>query len=742
MSLEKINNFFNKNNDWNLNKQQENVVFAPKNENSLVISGAGTGKTKVLVYRIVNLIKSYNIDPNRILAITFSKKATDEIKTRIQKELNSSIELKWINTFHAFCFKVLKHEIHKLNYSINFSIIDSEDKKSIFNFIFQDKGLNREILKLNLVIKYIEICKSKNIEIDNFLDEYKIFYKLNKSQCDLLKNVFKEYNLYLKENNYLDFADLLNFTFKIFKKFPDISEKWSKNFDYILIDEFQDTDDIQYFIMKSIINSKNNIFVVGDPDQSIYGWRNANAKNIDIFKNDFPNSSVYYLEQNYRSSQQILNVANDIIKNNKTNLSKNNLFSHKKNGPLPKYFLAQNQDLESTWIVKNIKKIIANNKDEKYKNIAILYRSNFLSRNIEHALVQNNIPYYIYGSIKFYQRKEIKDLIAYLKVINNKDEISLIRIINIPSRKVTDKTIQKLKIYSEQHKITIYESLKYVHEINIYKPAINHLLEFYELLENLRIKNTSKNLKISDLLKEIIKKINYKAEFDEKLEIDRLKNIDELINSIEKYESENDNFNLENYLENIQLLSNDNAESKHDSVQLMTIHSAKGLEFDYVFIYGLIENIFPSILQNNHEEITNEKIEEERRIMYVAVTRAKKELFMTSSLGIDFNHNSKLPSRFISEINSNNLETTGFTNLKQIQENKNDWFDSKKSINYKDMFYDNMPTYMLHDKIFHSKFGEGIVIKIKNKTIVVAFALPIGVKEIMKNHTSITRKSE
>ena len=357
--------------------------------------------------------------------------------------------------------------------------------------------------------------------------------------------------------------------------------------------------------------------------------------------------------------------------------------------------------------------------------------------------MQNDIPYYIYGSIKFYQRKEIKDLIAYLKVINNKDEISLARIINVPSRKITDKSIQKMKEFANDNHIKFYDSLKYVEKINIFKPAIKNVLDFYDLMESLKDKNIDKKISISKLLQEVIEKTEYKKEFDEKLDSDRLENIDELIESIKKYEQENPSLSLDEYLEKIQLLTNDNTETKRDSVQLMTVHSAKGLEFKYVFIFGLIENIFPSILMNNNEEITEEKIQEERRIMYVAVTRAKKQLFLSSSFGLDFNNNTKLPSRFIGEINPNNLQVVNsfaFENLKLNK--KEEWFDSKNKINYENKFYNNAPEYMLHDKVQHEKFGLGVVIKVKEKTIVVAFDLPIGVKEILKNHSSITRKSK
>ncbi|WP_052663084.1 ATP-dependent helicase [Mycoplasmoides pirum] len=728
--------------NWNLNDQQKKIIFSPKDKSSLIISGAGTGKTKVLVYRIIYLINKYSVNPNKILAITFSNKAKNEMQIRIQKELNNQIELPWITTFHSLCYKILKNEISVLEYSNNFSIIDDEDKKSIFNYIYQSNGLSRETLKIDKAIKYIESSKSKNINMNEFLDNYKTFYNFSYDQCELLKFVFKKYNEYLKEQNYLDFSDLLNFTYKIFKNDPQILHKWSNKFDYILIDEFQDTDDIQYYIISKLAK-KNNIFAVGDPDQSIYGWRGAKPENMEIFKDDFPESVTYYLEQNYRSTQEILNVANDVILNNKGKFTKK-LYSLNKKGTKPQYFEAASRDLESTWIVKKIKQLINDNQSLKYNEISILYRSNFLTRNIEQFLIENKIPYFIYGGTRFYQRMEIKDLIAYLKVINSNDSLSIARILNVPSRKISDNSILKLREYSEKHNITLYDSLKEINNIDgIFKPAIKGIINFCDIIDSIREKIRNKKIKISEILNLILSETNYEKLYTDPNDNDRLENIKELLNSIKNYELNNPEANLNDYLESIQLYTTNDEENKTNSVQLMTVHSAKGLEFKCVFILGLVENIFPSIRLSNNESVTEHKIQEERRIMYVALTRAKDQLFLSSWNGLDFNNNTQIPSRFINEINLDNIDVVNSFNLKKISNlEDNDWFNSKEKNNYQNKYYDYIPEYMLYEEIQHNKFGKGIVVNIKEKTIVVAFGSKIGTKELVKNHTSIIRKSE
>lgn len=721
----------------NLNKVQKEIVCSEKGP-ALIIAGAGTGKTRVLISRIIYLINNLKIDSNKILAITFTNKAAIEMKERIISYSLSKeeITIPWINTFHAFCLKFLRYEIKHLDYKTNFTIIDDLDKKLTLNTIYQKNKLEKEILKIDDAIYYIDAAKSQNIDITKFIQINKFDKNLSINQCKTLQFVYKEYAKYLKENNMLDFNDLLNLTYKIFVEFPEIKDKWSNRFEYILIDEFQDTDSTQYFIVSSLAKKHNNIFVVGDPDQSIYSWRGANSKIIDIFKSDFPNYKVYILEENYRSTQQILNVANDIIINN-NNLYFKKLFSNNKIGPLVQYHHAKNQDFESLWISRKIKDLHKNN--IPYKNITILYRSNFLSRNIEQALINNQIPYYIYGGFKFYQRKEIKDLIAYLKVIDSNDEISLLRIINSPSRKVSDKTINKLHEFATNKNISFYESLKYVDNLNLFKPAISSLRIFYNTIETIKNKKYSS---IFELLKDLIDKTHYMSQYDKNHEEDRYENVKELLNSIKKYEEEHPLSKLNDFLQDIQLYTNNNEEIKKDCVKLMTVHMAKGLEFDNVFILGLVENIFPSL--HFEKDNNEEKIKEERRIMYVAVTRAKEQLFLTSSGGLDYTNSSRIPSRFIDEINPNNLEKSLLV-LKNINSNElnDEWFDSKKTNNYyQNNYYSTDVEYVINEVIQHKNFGKGIVVEIKERTIIVAFEPKIGTKEILKNHKSIIRKTK
>lgn len=699
----------------------------------LVVAGAGTGKTRVLIARILYLLQEFKLNPNQILAITFTNKAANELKARIGTYFEK-VNFHWINTFHAFCLKVLRYEINELGFRSSFSIIDDIDKKSCFEQLYIQTNASKEVMKVSDAINYIDKCKSKNLSINEFIEHYKINEKLSVNQCQQLKMLYSSYNAYLKEVNTLDFNDLLNFTYKIFTSNKEILEKWANTFEYILVDEFQDTDSIQYEIVSLLAKNHKNIFVVGDPDQSIYSWRGANPKMIDIFADDFNNCQVYKLEENYRSTTQILNVANDIISHNNSKYFKN-LYSDKR-GPLVRYHLSNSQDAESSWIIQKIKELVRSN--VKYGEITLLYRSNFLTRNVEQALINARIPYYVYGAIKFYQRKEIKDLIAYLKVIDNKDEVSLWRVINSPSRKVSEKSIEKIIDYANQNRISKFEALKHVQNIGIYKPAVPNVLDLYYLIQEFE----NKELSISETLKKVIAKTKYLDQFDETFEQDRIQNINELITSIEKFEDEYPEKTLNDFLQEIQLYMSADDETKRDQVNLMTVHMAKGLEFNYVIIFGLIENIFPSTRVDSESDLPA-KIEEERRIMYVAVTRAKKELCLTSSRGLNYDNTAKSPSRFIAEINPENLESSQ-TSMRLINDINDDWYDSQKKVKYQNNYHDikDTPEYVIGDTIQHTLFGEGVVIEVKQRTIVVAFNnIKVGRKELVSNHKSIIRKS-
>lgn len=715
-----------------LNEYQKKIVTNTEGP-VLVIAGAGTGKTRVLTARIAYIIDNLGVDPNKILAITFTNKAANEMKSRVCKYLGNYL-FTWINTFHSFCLKFLREEINLIGFKNNFSIIDEIEQKNIVTSIYKNKNFKKDTLNIKATLGYIDDCKSKNENIKDYIELIKGQENLTIDKCELIQKVYEAYNNFLKINNILDFNDLLNLTYKILSSNPEIKNKWSKKFEYIMIDEFQDTNWIQYEIVCMLATHNKNIFAVGDPDQSIYSWRGADRSVIKNFEDDFINTKTFVLDQNYRSTQEILNVANNIIVNNNEKHSKK-LFSIDKKGELPKYYLGSSNDDESVWICKRIKDLI--NKKVSLEDIVILYRSNFLSRNIEQILIQTKIPYYIYGGFKFYQRKEIKDLISYLKVIASKDEIGLKRIINSPSRKVTEKTMDAIEEYASKNNMKLFDALKYCDNLNIFKPAIENIKNFYELMKNLMKKE---NTSIEALTEEIIKQTKYMDQYDTKEEKERFENVDELLNSIRIYEQNNSDATINDYLQDIQLFTSSDEKTKKNCVRLMTVHMAKGLEFKYVFIIGLIEEIFPT--SRAIGSLSKEAINEERRIMYVAVTRAKDELYLSSSLGMTYDNKVKIPSRFISEISKENLNITELELTNISSKSHDDWYDSRKKVNYSENVYDQTPDFIVGETIQHKFFGEGVIVDIKKQTIVVAFDATIGVKEIVSNHKSIIRKTK
>ncbi|WP_036499375.1 ATP-dependent helicase [[Mycoplasma] testudinis] len=721
-----------------LNPVQENAVSHTEGP-TLVIAGAGTGKTRVLTARIIYLTQNLGFDPFRILAITFTNKAAQEMKNRIKKYLPNT-DFPYIHTFHAFSLRLLREEIHLLGFSNNFHIIDEIEQKNIVNEIYRLNKLDKTILNIKNALYYIDAIKSANDNPDDFVSLIKTKEKLTVEQCEIIKSVFKNYQNYLKKQNLVDFNDLLNFTYKILLSHPEVCQKWASRFDYILIDEFQDTNEIQYEIVDMLAQKHKNIFAVGDPDQSIYSWRGADAAIIEKFQDAYEDVKTFVLEENYRSSQQILNVANDLIANNHAR-NKKQLKSTRTNGNVVKYYIASSQDLESIWICKRIKELA--DKGVRYEDIVILYRSNSWSRNLEHALIQSKIPYYIYGGFKFYQRKEIKDLISYLKVISSKDEVSLKRIINVPARKVSEESIDLINDYAIKNNMKFYDALKDIDNIDIYKPARKNILDLYYQLENWRQKP---NTKISLLLKDILEKTNYLKQFDPTDEKDRHDNIDELIASVQTYEQSNSEASLNDYLQDIQLYTASDEKHQRNSVRLMTIHLAKGLEFDYVYVSGLVEGIFPAFKSINDQ---NEKgLLEERRVFYVAITRAKKELTITTSLGFNFDNSAREVSRFMNEIKNEHLNTIGSQYIPTYNPNKNNlkswdydnsWYDSRLPRKYNES-KTPIPDFYEGEVVVHTIFGEGVILAVLNRTVKIAFSPKYGVKEILSVSPTLIRR--
>ncbi len=715
-----------------LNENQLKAVTV-SNGPVVVVAGAGSGKTRVLSTRIAYLIEHEHYDPWSILAITFTNKAANEMKYRITNNIGIK-NISWIGTYHSVCLRILKEDIECLNRKNNFNVIDEEDQMSLIKEIYRVNQITRNVcstIKPKKAIQLIEAIKFQDVNINdfnigtNFLKSFKM-YTLDEYKA--MRIIFNDYQKKLLLNNLLDFNDLLILTKKLLESNSMLKTKWQKRFRYILVDEFQDTNEIQFNILKMLINPKHkNIFVVGDPDQSIYKWRGAYEWIFKDFREQFPEAKLVILDTNYRSTKNILNGSNKLISNNPNRIKKD-LATNNEVGEKIFYFHADDQMNESLFIAK---KIIELTKEKyKYSDIAILYRSNYLSRIFEEQLMTNNIPYYIFGGIKFYQRKEIKDLLAYLRLMISEDEISIKRIINIPGRKIGDTTINKMQDFATKNNLSLFDTLKFADQDWNWKSTN----EFHKLIFNLR--NLIKDLSPSKALEKIIDVIDYKS-YLKSLDLeDRIENINELINAIKVFEQRNETATIASFLQEISLYTDtsEHTNKNTNSVSLMTIHVAKGTEYRVVFLAGFTNNIFPPSRSTDYEE--------ERRIAYVGMTRAKELLYITCSDGISYasgNYSSLGPSMFLKEIGTNNLEEVQQEFIPISKADLN-WYNSKAKIeNYDDRYETKNVIFNIGDVVSHTIFGSGVIIGIDKDILTIAFKAPYGVKELLKNHKNIKR---
>lgn len=671
----------------------------------LVLAGAGSGKTKVLTNRIANLIEN-GVSPYNILAITFTNKAAKEMKDRVVNLIGESVNNIQISTFHSLGVKILKENYTLLGYERNFTIIDSDDALTIIKKIMKDLNMNKEYYNPREIRNKISSAKNEMMDIDKF----------SKIEFDhKIVEVYKTYQKKLKQGNSVDFDDLLILPIKLFKNYPNILNDYQERYKYILIDEYQDTNEAQYTFSRLLSSKYRNIFVVGDNDQAIYAFRGANYKNILNFEKDYPECETILLEENYRSTKNILNAANSVIKNNHERKDKN-LWSNNEEGDKIKYKKVSNEKEEASFVVEEIKTLLS--KGVKEEDIAVLYRTNAQSRTIEEEMLKKNIKYRVVGSFYFYNRKEIKDLLCYLRLISNhKDDVSLLRIINTPKRGIGEKTIENLINTAELSNTSIYEAITSGKEL-VFKNLIEELTQ------------DSQSLSLTELVDTILEKSGIKKELtSSKLLEDeiRLENLNEFKGVTKNYEEEYGTANLEEFLEEISLVSDITEHQDSASrVSLMTVHSVKGLEFDYVFIIGMEEGIFPHY--NAINDGSNSAIEEERRLCYVAITRAKKKLYITSAdTRMLFGNTSRnLPSRFINEIDKEYIEIDGNKLLNKI------------GINIKKKIDKNIE-YSVGEHIMHTDFGEGVIISVDKSILTVAFPHPTGIRKLMKGHPSINK---
>ena len=690
-----------------LNDRQKEAVVNTDGP-MLILAGAGSGKTKVLTTKVAYLIEEKNIDPNNILAITFTNKAAKEMKERIFKlEGNSAFYIQ-ISTFHSFGLKILKENCELLGYEKNFTILDSDDSLSIIKKIM--KELNIDANKYNpKAIKNV-ISNNKNEIIDP--EKYSLY--VNTDFDEIALEVYRKYEKSLKINNAVDFDDLLILPLKLFNNNPGVLQKYQEKYKYVFIDEYQDTNEPQYILSKMISAKYKNITVVGDADQAIFTWRGANYKNILNFEKDYKDAKVVLLEENYRSTKIILNAANNVIKNNKVRKEKN-LWTQNEEGSKITYYKAFDEKDESNYVVNEIKKLIE--KGVNPKDICVLYRANAQSRTVEEAFLTSNISYNIVGSYAFYNRKEIKDLIAYLKLIyNNKDDVSLLRVINYPKRGIGNKAIENLAIKSNVLDKSLYEVIDSGKE-----------LEFKNMIEE--IKKEESHLTLTELIDMVLDKSGMKKSLEDEKSIEadiRLENLEEFKSIAKAMEINEGIVSLEELLDKLALVS-DVSEQKNDNedkVTLMTMHAVKGLEYDYVFIVGVEEGLFP---HSNSLE-SNDELEEERRLCYVAITRAKKKLYLINARSriLYGKVSSNVPSRFINEISDEYIETIGKKEDSNVFKPK---IDKNKMMNEDNDLHPG-------DMVNHDKYGFGVVVTIDGSIATISFKRD-GLKKLMKNHKSI-----
>lgn len=627
----------------NLNKEQKEAVFNTEGP-LLVFAGAGSGKTRVLTYRIAYLIEEKGVYPSNILAITFTNKAANEMKERVQSLLNCSYDM-WVSTFHSACVRILRMETEALEgYKKNFIIFDGNDQEKLIKECLKELNYNEKNFPPREILSAISNAKDQLMGPAKFKDRYGRDFRLKK-----IGDIYTLYQKKLKANNAMDFDDILFNTVKLFENNEDILRKYQHKFKYIMVDEYQDTNNCQYKLVNLLAKEHGNLCVVGDDDQSIYSWRGADIRNILNFEKDFPNAKVIKLEQNYRSTQTILDAANNVIKNNRGRKSKR-LWTEKGGGVPIVYYKAFNERDEADFIIGEIDRLTFSDM-KSLKDFAILYRTNAQSRVIEELCMARGIPYKIVGGHRFYERKEVKDVMAYLRVLQDPEgDISLKRIINVPKRGVGKATTEALEKYARDNGDSLYGALLSIDSVDgIGKKAKNNIKEFVSLMAELM--TIAEKGKASEIIEEVIERSGYLKELEGGDEEDkgRADNIKELVSAAIEYENKNEDSSLLGFLENLALMSDiDGLDEGRDGITLMTLHSAKGLEYPVVFISGMEDGLFPSL----RSTFDDYRLEEERRLMYVGITRAKEKLYFTSAFERTLFGNTSytMDSRFLKEI--------------------------------------------------------------------------------------------
>lgn len=708
-----------------LNEQQKEGVFTTEGA-VLILAGAGSGKTGVLTHRIAHLIDDLGVNSYNILAITFTNKAAKEMKERVDRLVGMGADSAWIMTFHAACVRILRRYICRIGYDNNFTIYDTDDQKSVIKDILKRKNLDPKQYKDRTILSVISNAKDNLISPDDM-------YQSSGGNYNTMKTaeIYREYQEQLKKNNAVDFDDIIGLTVKLFNEDKEVLRYYQERFRYIMVDEYQDTNRAQFNLIRLLAGGHGNLCVVGDDDQSIYKFRGADINNILDFEKYFNNAKIIKLEQNYRSTQKILDVANEVIKNNAGRKDKR-LWTSVKDGTKVIFNVYENGYEEARGIAEDIAhRHLHDRKD--YSDFAILYRTNAQSRSLEEKLIEKNIPYRIYGGINFYARREIKDILAYLKTIDNaRDDLAVKRILNVPKRGIGAASVAKVDDYAYENDITFYVALRQAKEVPGLQRAVSKVEGFVTQIEILKSK--SQYIGVGKLIEEIIETVGYSDYIDAESESDeqateRRQNIDELISKAVQYEETVDEPSLSGFLEEVALVADiDNLDENNDMVSLMTIHSAKGLEFPIVYLAGMEDGLFPSYMSISTGDESD--IEEERRLCYVGITRAKETLIMSAARMRTVRGETQMnrTSRFVREIpkellaesaqmlkkNSEYSAITGKDHMelpvrKRGQVAFNSYQREAISNTVFDKKTDSTPDYVVGDRVRHIKFGEGTV---------------------------------
>ncbi len=718
-----------------LNEKQKEAVLHAKGP-LLVIAGAGSGKTRALTHRIAYLIKEKGVNPWNILAVTFTNKAANEMKERIAGLLGKQMDdstLPSVGTFHATCVRILRKHIHLLNYENQFNIYDMADQQILMKHILKDLDFDEQSIKPKALLNHISGAKNELITPQQYRKTM-----VHNFFTERVATVYSSYQKALQQNNALDFDDIIMKTVELFKKEPRVLDQYQEKFKYISIDEYQDTNHAQYVLTNLLAEKYRNLCVIGDSDQGIYSFRGANITNILSFEKDYPDARIVLLEQNYRSTQNILDAAHAIISKNAKRKDKK-LWTEKVGGEKIKEAVLDNERAEAEYVCKEIKDKLLGYEAPSYKDFVILYRTNAQSRVMEESFLRYGIPYRIVGGIKFYERKEIKDMIAYLRVIQNpSDSVSLFRIINTPTRKIGAKTIEIIQAYAFKNNSTFFQAMVEIEKITEINPGKREVIKkFVELIKELQKVNA--RFTASGIIKHVLDYTGYKKFIDDgTVEGEsRLENIYELINVSSKYDNIEPGLSLNIFLEEIALIADvDSMEDQENSVTLMTIHSAKGLEFPFVFIIGLEEGLLP----HSQSLLEREQLEEERRLMYVGVTRAREKLYLlrAHSRMVYGETQENTPSQFIADIPEELIEADqrSARSIRKVEASELDY----TPIPYED--YDDAEPIILRDgdRVRHHSFGEGTIVAVTGGVVSVAFDNPrYGLKKLALSIAPLTK---